>query len=247
MMPLIALDEVTVARSGKIILDRVSLSLQAGERLALVGRNGAGKTTLLRSLVGLEKPQSGTIFAFGAACRHEKDFRPVRRRVAYLFQDPDDQLFCPTVLDDVAFGPLNLGLSARQAAMKAYETLEHLGLAHLAERITHRLSGGEKRLVSLAAVLAMEPEVLLLDEPTNGVDDQHLARLTEILDSLSIAMIIVCHHRPFLERMAQRAVLLADGHLTPTTFHRHPHAHDHLHIHGLEDDDHQHHADGHHS
>lgn len=239
MTPLLALDAVTVARSGRIVLDRVSLAVHPGERVALVGANGAGKTTLLRTLVGLQVTQSGAVTAFGAIRRSDRDFREVRAKAGYLFQDPDDQLFCPTVVDDVAFGPLNLGLSDQAAAAKARSILERLDLAHLADRVTYRLSGGEKRLVALAAVLAMEPEILLLDEPTNALDEDHLGRLTAILARLPTAMIVVSHERPFLERLATRAVMLKGGRLDAAVIHRHPHAHDHLHIHGI-DEDHRH-------
>ncbi|MGD9536645.1 MAG: energy-coupling factor ABC transporter ATP-binding protein [Alphaproteobacteria bacterium] len=238
--PLIAVDGVTVARAGRVVLDAVSFALHAGEKVALVGPNGAGKTTLLRTLVGLETPEAGTLSAFGTVRRQPKEFREVRAKAGYLFQDADDQLFCPTVLDDVAFGPLNLGLAPREAAAKANAVLAELGLDHLAGRATHRLSGGEKRLVSLAAVLAMEPEALLLDEPTNGLDEAHFARLTEILAALPTAMLIVSHDGHFLAKLATRALLLRDGRLGPTLIHRHPHAHEHAHIHGV-DADHRHH------
>ncbi len=243
MTALFELDAITVERAGRPVLDRVSLSLDAGERLALVGSNGAGKTTLLRTLVGLDRPKSGRIVAFGAERTVEKDFREVRALAGYLFQDPDDQLFSPTVIEDVAFGPLNLGLSQSAAVARAEATLERLGLAHLARRITHRLSGGEKRLVSLACVLAMEPRALLLDEPTNALDETHLARLTEIIGKLDVAMVIVSHDRSFLEKLASRAVLLKDGRLSAAALHRHVHVHDHVHIHGV-DDEHGHRHDG---
>jgi cobalt/nickel transport system ATP-binding protein len=239
LTPLLAIDGVTVARGGRRVLDGVSLDLHPGERLALVGANGAGKTTLLRTLVGLEVPQAGTVTAFGAVRRRDGDFREVRAKAAYLFQDPDDQLFCPTVLDDVAFGPLNLGLTQRDAAARARATLARLDLAHLAARVTHRLSAGEKRLVTLAAVLAMDPQVLLLDEPTNALDEAHLARLTAILAALATTMLIVSHDAAFLARLATRAVLLRDGRLASTVIHRHPHLHDHPHVHGI-DADHRH-------
>ena len=243
MTPLFDLDGVTVDRAGRRILDRVSLRLDAGERLAVVGANGAGKTTLLRTLVGLETPVAGRIVAFGAERRGEKDFREVRARAGFLFQDPDDQLFSPTVIEDVAFGPLNLGLAPAAAVARAEATLEGLRLAHLARRVTHRLSGGEKRLVGLAGVLAMEPEVLLLDEPTNALDETHLARLVEILAGLEVAMVIVSHDRHFLERLATRAVLLEGGRLVAAQLHRHVHVHDHVHIHAV-DEEHEHRHDG---
>lgn len=225
------LRDVSVVRAGQTILDKVSLSLEAGERLAVIGQNGAGKTTLLRTIVGLQPIANGTITAFGKVRRGEADFRRVRINVAYLFQDPDDQLFCPTVLEDVAFGPLNLGQDKRVALQKAKETLELLDLGHLVDRITHRLSGGEKRLVSLAAVLAMDPKVLLLDEPTNALDEQHLEHLTKFLSGLETSMIIVSHDRQFTERLATRAVLIEKHRLASAVLHRHPHVHDHIHFH----------------
>lgn len=239
MNTLLELHEVTVVRSGVTILEKASLALAAGERLALVGQNGAGKTTLLRTLVGLQSIVSGTITAFGKVRQTEHDFRQVRIKTAYLFQDPDDQLFCPTVLEDVAFGPLNLGLEKRNALHKARKTLERLDLDHLSDRITHRLSGGEKRLVSLASVLAMDPQILLLDEPTNALDEKHLEKLTTFLERIETSMIIVSHDRHFIERLATRALLLDHGTLSPAVVHRHPHVHDHIHFHEP-DADHDH-------
>ncbi len=239
MSTVLALDGVVLQRGASRVLDGADLRLGRGERLALVGANGAGKTTLLRALVGLEKPVAGRLLAFGRPCITEADFRRVRRRVGLLFQDPDDQLFCPTVEEDVAFGPLNLGETPKAAFATARATLDRLGLAHLAERITHRLSGGEKRLVALAGLLAMAPEVLLLDEPTNALDDANRARMLELLAGLDATMVIVSHDRAALERLATRAVVLQRGRLEPATIHRHPTAALTLHIHGL-DDDHRH-------
>lgn len=232
--PLLSLDAVTVVRSGRAVLERASLAIAPGERLAVVGANGAGKTTLLRTLVGLERPSAGQVVAFGRPRTSEKEFREVRARAAFLFQDPDDQLFCPTVLDDVAFGPLNLGIGRDEAFAKARAVLQRLGLGHLAERVTHRLSGGEKRLVCLAALLAMEPDVLLLDEPTNALDETNYARMVEILSALDAALVIVSHDRPFLEKIATRAVLLKDGTFHPAVIHRHRVTQEEVHIHGLD-------------
>ncbi len=239
MTPLVELDKITVARGGQVVLDGLSLHVAPGERLAVVGANGAGKTTLLRTIVGLERPSAGRVRAFGAERRSERDFRTVRTRAAYLFQEPDDQLFCPTVIEDVAFGPLNLGLREAQAYGEARATLDGLGLGHLADRVTYRLSGGEKRLVSLAAVLAMRPELLLLDEPTNALDEAYLALLTGILERQQAAMLIVSHDRPFIERLARRVLVLRAGRLRPATVHRHPLSAGAPHIHGL-DPDHEH-------
>ena len=236
MSALFDLSEITVERAGRRVLDAVSMRLEPGERLAVVGANGAGKTTLLRTLVGLERPVAGRLVAFGAERRVEKDFREVRAAAGFLFQDPDDQLFAPTVIEDVAFGPLNHGATPAEAVERARATLARLGLAGLADRLTHRLSGGEKRLVALAGVLVTAPRALLLDEPTNALDETRLARLGAILEGLDVAMVIVSHDRAFLERLATRAVLLRDGRLVDTVLHRHAHHHDHVHIHGLDDE-----------
>jgi cobalt/nickel transport system ATP-binding protein len=241
--PLLALRDVHFRFDGREVLRGASLALAAGERLALMGANGAGKTTLLQLLVGLRAPSAGQVVAFGEERRVEADFVPVRARVGLLFQDSDDQLFCPTVLDDVAFGPLNLGRSPDEARADAEQTLDALGLAGFAGRITYRLSAGEKRLVALATVLAMHPRVLLLDEPTNGLDQASEGRLLEHLEGLGQAMIIVSHDRRLLERLATRAVCLDGGRLADATLHSHVHTHQHAHLHihapGI-DGDHRH-------
>ena len=213
MTELIRLADVSVVRDGRPVLSGVSLGLAAGKRLAILGPNGAGKTTLLRVIVGLEPAATGTVTLFGNACRLERDFRPCRRRIGFLFQDSDDQLFCPTVIEDVAFGPLNAGAAGHEAEARAMLTLESLGIGHLAHRITHRLSGGEKRLVCLAGLLAMRPDVLLLDEPTNGVDQENGARLVAALKAFAGAMVLVSHDAAFVAQFAAQSMVLRDGRL----------------------------------
>lgn len=197
------------------VLEGVDLAVAAGERVALMGGNGTGKTTLLHLMVGLIKPQGGEVFAFGRVRRSERDFHEVRARAGMVFQDPDDQLFCPTVGEDVAFGPLNLGKSHAETREIVAATLARLELGGFEHRITHKLSGGEKRLVTLAAVLAMEPEVLLLDEPTGGLDEEAQARLLALLQGLPQAMVLVTHDRDFRDRLATRKVTLASGRCHP--------------------------------
>ncbi len=239
--PLLETRNLAFAHLDRPVLRVINLRLGAGERVGLIGANGAGKTSLLHLLVGLEQPSRGEILAFGQLCQREADFRSVRARVGLVFQDPDDQLFCPTVLEDVAFGPLNLGHSRQQARARAEATLATLGLGDFAARITTRLSGGEKRLVALATVLAMAPEVLLLDEPTNGLDAASEARLIAHLERLPQAMLIVSHDQRLLRRLSTRALALIDGELKPAVFHRHPRWCDdsHLHAEGF-DQDHTH-------
>ena len=214
MSPLLELDRVRFAYPGRPpVLDELRLRVHAGDRLAVTGPNGAGKSTLLRLIVGLARPSAGRVVAFGRERSREADFREVRRRVGLVFQDPDDQLFCPTVLEDVAFGPLNLGQPPATARANAERTLARLGLDRFAERITHKLSGGEKRLVSLAAVLAMQPEVLLLDEPSNFLDEATTARLVTILQGLDQALVVVSHDRHFRRKVTTTELELEGGRL----------------------------------
>ena len=193
------------------VLRDVSLELCADDRVGLAGPNGSGKTTLLSLVVGLLRPVAGEITIFGQARTRERDFYDVRTRVGLVFQDPEDQLFCTTVAEDVAFGPLNLGLSRDEVARRVADTLDELDLAHLADRVTYRLSFGEKKLVSLATVLAMQPEVLLLDEPTAGVDPEHEQRIGEILERTDRSMIVVSHDESVLDRLTHRRLVLKDA------------------------------------
>lgn len=215
MAPLLETDNLHFSYHGFApCLNGVSFALHAGERLGLVGHNGAGKSTLLHVLVGLNKASAGRIGAFGRDYQTEEDFRLLRRRVGLVFQDPDDQLFCPTVAEDVAFGPLNLGYSKEDAMSIVDETLAALNLTEFRDRVTHKLSGGQKRLVSLATVLAMKPDILLLDEPTNALDEKTRLRLIEILVSLPQAMIVVSHDRAFREDVVTRTILMEGGQIS---------------------------------
>ncbi len=237
--PLLALDAITFRYAGaaKPVLRSVDFCLDLGQRVGIVGANGSGKTTLFHLIMGLLRPEAGRVCHRGQVLVTEKDFGPLRREVGLVFQHPDDQLFSPTVLEDVAFGPLNLGLSPAQAKAVAEETLAGLGLAGFEHRLTHRLSGGEKRLVSLATVLAMRPKAVLLDEPTNDLDPDTRLTLIDLLNGLDVALAIISHDWDFLSRVAREFVVVRDGVITPLAEgqpHIHPHVHpggDLLHLH----------------
>ncbi len=215
---LIEVNEISHAFQNRgQVLDSVNLKLFPGDRVALTGQNGVGKSTLLHILVGLIKHQQGDLIAFGKARQKEADFAEVRAKLGLLFQDSDDQLFCPTVLEEVAFGPLNLGQSKGDAIHIASETLEELGMIGFENKITHQLSGGEKQMIALASVLAMKPEALLLDEPSNALDSQARERLIATLQSLPQAMVIISHDTDFLQQLATRWVNLENGKLTEGT------------------------------
>jgi len=238
--PLVALRGIRFGYPGAApILEGLDFALGGGERVGILAPNGSGKTTLLLLIMGLLRPQAGEIRIFGEPRRAEADFLEVRRRIGLLFQDPEDQLFCPTVLEDVAFGPLNLGKSRAEAAAVARRTLAALGLEGFEGRIGFKLSGGEKRLVALAAVLAMEPEALLLDEPENGLDARTRLRLVEVLERLPIPQAIVSHDIDLLAALCDRLLTLEAGTIRDVdgeALHRHLHVHrlgDRPHRHGL--------------
>lgn len=215
-MSLLDLDKVSFAYPGHApVLNEASLALAPGERVSITGPNGVGKSTLLRIIVGLLFPDKGHVKLDGKVCTTERDFTEMRRRVGMVFQDADDQLFCPTVAEDIAFGPLNLGKSRDEVLDIVNDVLTRLKLMHLRDRVTHKLSGGEKRLVTLATVLAMDPDVLLLDEPTNALDVENEARLVEILNGLPQAIILVTHNPQFRDKVAPKGYGLVAGQLQP--------------------------------
>jgi cobalt/nickel transport system ATP-binding protein len=195
-----------------------------------MGPNGSGKTTLVHLIMGLLKPSAGRIEIFKKPAVTEKDFRKVRGKIGLLFQDADDQLFSPTVLEDVAFGPLNLGKSQDEAMDIARNTLKFLGLEGFEDRITYKLSGGEKKLVSLATILAMEPEVLLLDEPISGLDDKTKATLKNVLLDLDLSYILISHEIDFLAEITDSIYTMENGKiLIDQEIHVHQHVHAHPH------------------
>jgi cobalt/nickel transport system ATP-binding protein len=205
---------------GPLSLDRVSLTIRQGERVVILGANGSGKSTLLKILDGLYFPAEGSIAAFGRplterALRDDAFNFAFRRAVGLVFQDSDVQLFSPSVWDEVAFAPLQLGLSHAEVGARVEAALAGLRIEHLRSRAPHRLSGGEKKRVAIASVLSLDPAVWLLDEPTAGLDPRSQGWLVDFLVSQSRrgkTIVAATHDLDIVETIADRVVLLDEGH-----------------------------------
>ncbi len=195
---------------GTQALFGVNLSIARGERVALLGPNGAGKTTLVLHLNGIHPAQSGTVEVGGLRVAKEH-LQEIRRRVGIVFQDPDDQLFMPTVREDVAFGPANLGLRGEELDIRVKRALASVGMDGFEDRAPHHLSFGQRRRVAVATVLAMEPEILVLDEPSSNLDPAGRRELAEILLGLDITMLMVTHDLPYALELCPRSVVLNEG------------------------------------
>ncbi|HOK01789.1 MAG TPA: ABC transporter ATP-binding protein [Spirochaetota bacterium] len=195
---------------GKVALQGLSFLITHGESVAIIGANGAGKSTLLMHLNGVILPQKG-IVRIGEMPVTRETLPNIRRTVGTVFQDSDDQLFMPTVFDDVAFGPLNLGFPKEEVEKKVRETLEKVGALHLINRATHRLSGGEKRSVAIATVLAMAPDILVMDEPTSNLDPKSRRNLIELLKSFTHTKIIATHDLDMAMDLCTRTIVLSEG------------------------------------
>jgi cobalt/nickel transport system ATP-binding protein len=195
---------------GHQALFGVNLHVHRGERVALLGPNGAGKTTLVLHLNGILHAGAGSVAVSGMPVAKE-NLKEIRRRVGVVFQDPDDQLFMPTVRDDVAFGPANLGMRGAALDQRVMEALDKVGMADFADRPPHHLSFGQRRRVAVATVLAMEPEILVLDEPSSNLDPASRRELAEILRCLDVTVLMVTHDLPYAFELCPRSVVLSDG------------------------------------
>ncbi len=214
--PVARVEQLTFAYpDGRQVLFGVDLELRAGERVALLGPNGAGKTTLVLHLNGILGPGTGgygsgavTIDGLPVAREHLPE---VRRRVGLVFQDPDDQLFMPTVADDVGFGPANLGVHGAELGARVDQALALVGMQHVADRPPHHLSFGQRRRVALATVLVSDPRLLVLDEPSSNLDPASRRELADILTGLDTTLLMVTHDLPYALQLCPRAVLLDEG------------------------------------
>ncbi len=196
---------------GRLALDGLSFVVEPGGSVGLVGPNGAGKTTLFLCLAGVLPPRAGSVRVCGLDVRDPVQRRQLPQHVGIVFQDSDDQLFCATVGDDVAFGPLNLGLPEEEVRRRVAEALGRVGMAGTEERVSLRLSGGEKRRIALAGVLAMRPEVLLLDEPSMFLDPRGRRELLGLLAGLGGTRVVASHDLEFVLESCGRVLLLDGG------------------------------------
>jgi cobalt/nickel transport system ATP-binding protein len=259
--PMIDLADISYRYFEKIpALSGISLSIREGERVAVIGANGSGKSTLLHILDGLVFPSEGAYRFRGrevteASLRESGFLRYFRERVGYVFQDPDVQLFCPKVVDELLYGPLQLAMPEEEAIDRAHEVMRLLEIEGLSERPTYMLSGGEKKRVAIGSVLTMNPEVLLLDEPTNGLDPRTQAFVVELILSLSEAgktIVIASHDLSLVDDLDMRVVLLSEAHQVERIGHsseiladthlllRSNLIHEHRHFHGTEEHRHRH-------
>ncbi|MDR2368659.1 MAG: energy-coupling factor ABC transporter ATP-binding protein [Deltaproteobacteria bacterium] len=211
METLISITNLSFAYGQRVVFKDFSFGFSSGQRTGLVGSNGCGKSTLLQLIMGLLKPSAGEIELFGKPRRTEKEFREARLQIGFVFQDANDQLFCPTVGDDLAFGPLNMGKTMEEAEAIVDGTLELLNLSAFKDRVTYNLSDGEKKLVALGTALAMRPRMLILDEPTTCLDEEACDRIAKVLLACGLPYLVVAHDRSFLDRVVTGSVRLKDG------------------------------------
>lgn len=193
---------------GKELLQDISLEIQKGENVGIVGQNGAGKSTLLKLLVGLEMAFHGNIYINEIPLNRD-NLSLIRQKIGYVFQDSNHQLFMPNVYEDVAFAPRNFQLSNLEERVNL--ALEQVGILHLKHQATHHLSGGEKKLVCLATILSVSPEILLLDEPSSALDSKNRRNLIRILNQLSQIKLIISHDLDFILETCQRVIVLYNG------------------------------------
>ena len=200
-------DVICEYKDGIKALDKISLHIDDGESVGLIGANGAGKSSLFRCITGLN-PFEGSITADGSS-----DIREIRRKVGYVIQESDDQMFMPTVMDDMIFGPVNYGMSRDEAVKKSERILADLNISHLRDRRNHRISGGEKKMAAIAVILAMEPELILFDEPTSSLDPKNRRAMIRVLRDLKKSFIVASHDLDLVMDTCNRVVLINNGHI----------------------------------
>ncbi len=200
------------------LFNGLNLTVKSGDRVGIVGPNGCGKTTLFNIIMGFSRPEKGSIVIFGKERKEEKDFFEVRKKIGYLFQNSDDQLFCPSVREEVAFGPLNYRLSKDEVEKRIVNSLKIVGLAGFEERAPYHLSAGEKKKLAIATLLAMESEVLLFDEPTNELDEPGIRSVIEILHN-NFTYLLTSQDLNFLKKTVDIIYTIDNGRLKEFSIH----------------------------
>jgi cobalt/nickel transport system ATP-binding protein len=200
---------------GTHALKGINMKVEQGEKVAVMGANGAGKSTLFSHFNGLTKPTSGIVKVDGEIMEYDKkSLLKIRQKVGVVFQNPDDQLFAPSVKEDVAFGPMNLGLDLDEVDKRVADALEMVGMTGFEEKAPHHLSGGQQKRVSIAGIIAMNPEIMILDEPTAGLDPQGIDQVLNILDHLNqkgISLVISSHDVEMIAEFADKVFVVHDG------------------------------------
>ncbi len=198
---------------GNQALYGVNLTINKGERVALIGPNGAGKTTIVMHMNGIHPTMQGEVRIAGELvdAKNKETLKQIRSKVGIVFQDPDDQLFMPTVGEDVAFGPFNMGLRGDELSAVVDEALSQVGMLEFRDRPPHHLSFGQRRRVAVATVLAMKPEILVMDEPSSNLDPASRRELAEIVRSLDVTIVMVTHDLPYALELCERSVILSSG------------------------------------
>lgn len=206
---MIEFKDVSFSYGERSVLDGVSFSINAGEQVGLIGANGAGKSTIMKAALGLITCV-GKITVDGMTMERE-NLSAIRKKLGYVLQDSDNQMFMPTVLEDMIFGPINYGMSREEAERLAEDTLRRLGLEYLKNRHNHKMSGGEKRMAAIATILAMQPKAMLMDEPSTALDPQNRRTLINTLNRLQVTKIIASHDLDLILDTCDRVLLLSDG------------------------------------
>jgi cobalt/nickel transport system ATP-binding protein len=215
---LIRLINISFGYNGKPrLFDYLNFALFEGDRVGITGPNGSGKTTLFNIIMGFVKPAKGVIEIDGRVIKEEKDFQKVRAMIGFLFQNSDDQLFCPSVREEVAFGPLNYRLPKTEVEKRIKESLKIVGLTGFEERAPYNLSEGEKKRLAIATILAMEPKIQLLDEPTNGLDESSLKNLIQLLKNNKFTYAIISQDMSFLKETTTTIYKIENGRLVDIT------------------------------
>ncbi|MCQ2540328.1 MAG: energy-coupling factor ABC transporter ATP-binding protein [Acetatifactor sp.] len=209
---MITLENVTCAYpGGKQVLETINLHIEEGETVGLIGANGAGKSTLMKALLGLA-PYQGKITIDGQELKRDT-LAEIRKTIGFVMQNSDNQMFMPTVYEDMLFGPMNYGATRKEAEEAVEEVLEMLGLAYLKPLYNHKISGGEKRMAAIATILAMRPKVVMMDEPTSALDPYNRRRVMETLKKISGTKILASHDLDFILDTCDRVLLLGEGKL----------------------------------